>query len=179
MPLWTPYDIGLQIAAQAKWQTTRINYLADVRMVNFFRLAPSMSSLPYWHRSGVACIVYVNQTDFQLHSRFQTTRWPLSSNDILHWPIFEGLLSVLTIFNAPNILPLPLIYRRKRADFVRVNETSTFLSIDFDDYLWKCVFTDSGFFFLTKLIFYETLLIQIFKHLLFFKTDLKTISENI
>lgn len=67
---------------------------ADVRMVNFFRLAPSMSSLSYWHRSGVACIVYVNQTDFQLHSRFQTTRWPLSSNDILHWPIFEVLLSV-------------------------------------------------------------------------------------
>lgn len=52
----------------------------------------------------------------------------------------------LKIFNAPNILPLPLICRRKRADFVRVNETSTFLNIDFDDYLWKCVFTNSGFF---------------------------------
>lgn len=52
----------------------------------------------------------------------------------------------LKIFNAPNILPLPLIYRRNRADFLRVNETSTFLNIDFDDYLWKCVFTDSGFF---------------------------------
>lgn len=97
-----------------------------------------------------AYIVYVNQTDFQLQSRFHTTRWPLSSNDILHWPIFEVLLSVqkhnLKIFNAPNILPLPLIYRRNRADFLRVNETSTFLNIDFDDYLWKCVFTDSGFF---------------------------------
>lgn len=147
MPLWTPYDIGLQIAAQAKWQKRGSTTL---RMWGWLTFSDLRRQCPRCHidTAAVLPVLYMfNQTDFQLHSRFQTTRWPLSSNDILHWPIFEGLLSVLTIFNAPNILPLPLIYRRKRADFVRVNETSTFLNIDFDDYLWKCVFTDSGFFF--------------------------------